>query len=365
MKVFADKWPHNDDFLRNCITFYGEHFSYVDNIAEADVVFASDRMTSNIELNTHLLGDNQVLVVLYLGANHNYLTPSYFRTELSRLRTYHDKTIIVHTNLLDDSPDKGLVCFDVMLNRQKLFCTEYTDELLKYNWLWMNGCINPDQVYKLSSIKKKYAETNKHFLVSIRIVGEIHNTNTFENSKYLISKYVTEHLNNKSYVSDPLNGVYFKPNGWGEHTIPKFGGNWFPIGDEYYSTSYVSVVPEVLNRNHTQFGPCEKAFDAFTKGNFLLPFAAPNFIDNCKTLYGFEFVDWIDYSFDNIRDYATRLSAYLDSLKKLADLHISDLHNLYVRDREILRHNRNVFYTKPYDRLLPKLEQTLETLGWL
>lgn len=370
MKVFADFWKYNDDYLKECILFYGENFDFVDNIQDADIVFSSDRLTgvndvSKGYINFNNLKDNQILVVLYLGANHNYLTPEYYRQEVERLKEQHQRTIIVHTNLLDHSPELGLICFDVMLNRQKLFCTEYHTNLENYTWLWMGGCRNPELMYKLSKINKILLKDNKHFLAPIRITGNTDFNISFEHAKYIIGNFLKTNLSSKTYISDPQNNIYFKPNGWGDQETPKNGGNWFPIGDEYYNSSYISVVPEVLNSSNTQFGPCEKSFDPLIKGNFLLPFAGPNFINYCKTVYGFEFPNWINYSYDSIQDFSQRLNKYIESIKEIAELELKELHDLYVRDYEILLHNRNIFYTRPYDRLAPKIKQSLELLGWM
>jgi hypothetical protein len=100
------------------------------------------------------------------------------------------------------------------------------------------------------------------------------------------------------------------------------------------------------------------------KGNFPLIFSGPNVISNLKKYYDFKFPDWIDYSYDSIDDLEQRFEAYLQSIKKIATIPLNELHNLYLQDKHILEHNRNVFFSKPYDSLYDKVEKSIDALGW-
>ena len=142
------------------------------------------------------------------------------------------------------------------------------------------------------------------------------------------------------------------------------GGTWWPAADIYYQTSYISVGIETIFRDSEIFYPCEKTFDPLIKGNFPLIFSAAHSIERLRHYYGFKFPDWIDYSYDRIDDTEDRFNAYLNSIKKIAETPLHEIHELYLKDKHILDHNKNVFFNKSYDFLYPKIKDSMQHLGW-
>ena len=92
----------------------------------------------------------------------------------------------------------------------------------------------------------------------------------------------------------------------------------------------------------------EKTFDALIRGNFILPFAYPGLIKDLTDVYGFQFPNWIDYSYDSIYDDEARFIAYTESFKKLDQFTAEEMYTLCVRDLHILEHNRAIFFSRPY-----------------
>ena len=73
---------------------------------------------------------------------------------------------------------------------------------------------------------------------------------------------------------------------------------------------------------------------------------------------GFKLPDWIDYSYDDYND-EKRFTQYCKSIDQLCNTDINDLIELWHRDKYILEHNRNLFYTKPRVSLVDLISQKL------
>ena len=90
-----------------------------------------------------------------------------------------------------------------------------------------------------------------------------------------------------------------------------------------------------------------------------MPFSYPGIVNDLKNMYGFKFPDWINYSYDSIEDDAERFHEFMKSFARLRFLSLTDLENLCARDIDILIHNRQVFYDRPYDSLYDSLQKIL------
>jgi len=137
---------------------------------------------------------------------------------------------------------------------------------------------------------------------------------------------------------------------------------WYPISDELYNSSCISVVCETITgvcnedkKYNTVRCVTEKTLEPLAKGNFILPFGYSGLIEDLLT-YGFKLPDWIDYSYDNLLDADERLAQFQIILNKLlGNNSISDLQRLCDRDMDILEHNKRVFYTRHYDNLYDRI----------
>jgi hypothetical protein len=138
-------------------------------------------------------------------------------------------------------------------------------------------------------------------------------------------------------------------------------GGWYPIANHYYQGTYFSMYCETITGNENLFEETikyrsitEKTWDPLIKGHFILPFGYMGLVDDIRS-YGFKLPDWIDYSYDTLPNTDERFDSYANSAKKLLDLSIDELHELYKKDRDILVHNRELFWTRPYDSLHDKV----------
>lgn len=116
----------------------------------------------------------------------------------------------------------------------------------------------------------------------------------------------------------------------------------------YYEDTFISVYAETIEYGST-FAPTEKTFDPLIKGHFILPFSNPGFINFLKTFYGFQFPEFVDYSYDAIEDDHKRFEYYIKELDRLIAL--SNWPDLWDQNQHIIQHNQQIFYTRPYHRI--------------
>jgi len=132
------------------------------------------------------------------------------------------------------------------------------------------------------------------------------------------------------------------PNGYGTM-------GYTPPHNEYYKNTFISIYGETI-----EFGPThaitEKTYDPLIKGHFILPFSAPGFLDRVR-LMGFKLPDFIDYGYDTIQDDDQRWTAYADEVRRLLSMSLDQWRQHWTDDLDLIRHNRQVFFTKDYDRV--------------
>ena len=127
---------------------------------------------------------------------------------------------------------------------------------------------------------------------------------------------------------------------------------WQPIANDIYNKTVASIYVESLV-GHETFVPetrsiTEKTWDPLIKGHFILPFSYPGIIQDLRTIYGVEFPPEIDYSYDEILDRELRFEQFCCELKRLRKMRWAEL---YHRHRDMLAHNRQMFWDRPYHKL--------------
>ena len=325
----------------------------VDNSEEADALAVIDDSSWPIAqiLEKHYK-PHHILLVLHLFHMAEYMDFQFYVNSKNNFKHITDKVIIIHNNrsLINNS---SLAYLDTQFNMQKLYCTEYNSKLDLNQRVWTDGC--NEEVYKLHPIEKTPL---KKFLAPMRIY---HNgpAESLENPRMTRRKQIKSLLESigSVYLSDLPNGISFLPNGYDLNmdmwVNSPYGGIWYPISHTYYNSSIVSIYGESLvqyEHEHEAMIVTEKTLDPLIRGNFILPFGMSGLI-RCITDYGFILPDWIDYSYDLITENGERFAAYMLSILKLNSYTLADLTELCNRDKHILEHNRNVFFTMPYSDL--------------
>ena len=228
----------------------------------------------------------------------------------------------------------------MMMYRHKLYYQNYVDDLSKTVWSLHS---NKD-MYQLNNIDTDMTK-NKNILFAGRIYN--HTQVGRMNYRKQLRNHLLEYNNGKGFINDCANGAYFFPNNINEAVVDYItnisGSMWYPLNDSYYKNSMVSVYVETLiNYGNISKIVTEKTFDPLIKGHFILPFGTVNFIKTCKEVYGFEFPNWIDYSYDGIEDADVRFKHYIKSVDQIINMPIETLQNYVRTNRDILYHNRNV-----------------------
>jgi len=348
-------------------TIERDKWIFTDSLKDSEVVPISLLQYTNDSNLLNSLSEDQIALIWIFETCNGGHTPDHVRGMIKNLNSFkkHKRTIIVHTNLVDNT-DPQYIPNDIMFNREKLYFVDFDDSMCLHKF-WTSGFSK--STYSLSTIDKPFRNSNKIFLAPNRVCyPQISTEWDFQGIKFQLQKFLHS-INANMHVSDPANGIVLETNDW--HTNPKIkevgwegGGLFSPLSDFYYQTSYVTVCVETIYGSNRVFYPTEKYFDHLIKGNFPLIFSSCGTIDFLKKHYGFKFPDWIDYSYDTIEREEDRFVAYLESIKKLSQLPLIKLHKLYIRDRHILEHNRNIFFTRPYDSLYDKVKDSIKTLGW-
>jgi len=265
-----------------------------------------------------------------------------------------NKILFVHTNKNYHKE----IYYDSLYNRQKAFFIDYEN-------IGKGGRVNTYNVtkecYMLDDIK--HTSIDKVFLCPNRLYN-------WDHYRFKYRKMLRDHILSlqkmKGYISDPPQNILepqqtnllhkMKTSDYGG------GGTWYPIHNKYYQETYISIYIEtiVVNNDDVSFklydyrGVTEKTFDPLIKGHFILPFGYSGLIQDIKD-YGFELPDFIDYSYDTIKNNDDRFLSFLESINKLENITLEQWQTLYVQNYNMLINNRQLFYTKPYDSLYHKV----------
>jgi hypothetical protein len=350
-----------------------EKWEFVYEIDKADVIpCAADCILGIhneefIYLVNNTVREDQILIVLNLFHNDNFMTDEWFRSsvwdDIGKLKC---KTLIIHNNNYDVS-DPKYIFYDIMLNRQKYYMFDMEEDFYPSTKRWTHN--SKREYYTIGPIDKRLTKDSKKILCLNRLswpkkwrIGERITARTH------LSKLLADEQD--IYLSDPNINNFLYPNQYEEGTIDILhsGGTWYPAADFYYNSSYVSAYIESITSNAgsgNTFCASEKTYDPLVKGNFILPFSVPNFIKGLKNWYGFKFPEWIDYSYDEVANFNKRLLLYSESVKKVCKLDLSTLHQHYLNDRNILEHNRNRIKEIPYSSMHDKVVESARHFGWL
>jgi len=296
----------------------------------------------------------------------------YFNDMYDSIKHLTNKFFVVHTNTA--YTDSKHIYFDHIFNRQKLYFTEYKNEYFLHNRVYTYDCYK--EIYNIPEIIK--LDNCKKFLSPMRTYDYKNNPAPPDRMvrrlelRKLLNNYETD-----GFISDPALGKILFPNSKSsiiENELPdisshllKNGGTWYPVGDEYYQRSFISIFVETITLS-TKFGTCkiisEKTFDPLIKGHFILPFGYRGLIEDITGFYKFKLPDWIDYRYDSIENENDRFKAYLKSVKKVLEYSVDELMNFYDRDINILIYNQQVFFNRPYDKLYPKVVKFIKDRNW-
>ncbi len=336
--------------------FDNKKWTIVDKISESDVVpvlFTYENSITEVVEELKALGHTtQPVLILNLfhlmdNENNKVVNERYLKIWKRYLNCI---ILMIHSDLNEDSPD--CIFNDVLWNRQKAYCTEY-DFFDLSNRAW--SLYATKKMYSIPTFEKN--ADCKLFLSPIRI---------YNNSDHIRMNYRSKLLNlirnNNGYYSDNLNNTVLESEEGIEfnHRLLDGGGTWWPVANKFYQSSYISVYVETILERDKLRSITEKTWDPLIKGHFILPFGYRGLIKDIES-YGFKLPGWIDYSYDNIDNLEQRWTKYSKEVERILLLDLKKIHALWLKDLDILKYNREIFFKRKYDSLYDKILLKLES----
>lgn len=133
---------------------------------------------------------------------------------------------------------------------------------------------------------------------------------------------------------------------------------WMPMHNSYYDNSAISIYVETITLTGSPAMPgsechgvrsvTEKTWEPLIKGHLILPFAYSGFINDLRVLYGVQFPDEIDYSYDNLSNDLDRWAAYILTVRELLNRGPEYLFNIKRNNLDKIIHNRELFFNTGY-----------------
>ena len=328
-------------------------WTFTDSMRDADVIAVITKYgTSEIQKQIDCIRPyytNQTIVIISLfhidtatdiKQSHDY------QIELWKQLT--DNVVIIHSN----RENNNQIFYDILWNRSKCYFTDYTNyNLNERTWTWGTT----SNMYTLTAIEKK--GELKQFVSPNRIYYD--DEKTINHPRILARLQLKKLLDSRNgFISDPQKGLALEPEeaAMVSNILGGQGGTWLPVANRYYNASYVSIYIETITTGTTTKTITEKTWDPLIKGHFILPYGYSGLISDIRE-YGFILPDWIDYTYDQVDDDTARWEMYTQSVEKVLSKSIPELQQLFDEYKTILEHNRNLFFTRPYDTLHDKIKQ--------
>lgn len=330
-----------------------KYFVPTSNFEEAHIVATTEPNTFNVLKYLNFPIDKKLLVVI----RHTHISEDECQNYNNYIDFYKKSNAsirFVSTALPTEYYEESVIFYDFLFNRQKCYYVDY-DKFDLNNRLWTFG--STKKMYQLAEILHKQTDTTnfKKFLSPNKFLPE-RSVNSRERNYY--RKLLSDHLSSQdtffsNFSENPP--IFLKSQ---EH-ISGETYSWSPVHNDYYMNSFVSVFVETLTWGNEVRAITEKTFDPLIKGHFILPFGYCGMIFDLRTKYGIKFPDWIDYSYDRISDTELRFNKFIESFDKLKKMNFDTLIQNFNADIDILKHNRQIFFDRPYDSLYEKLKPYL------
>jgi len=355
-------------FNKHIWPFYVEDgWEFVDDINNAEVVTSLFNFNPiNIDMLKRLKPRQILLILSIFHIDETYEKEFYLKV-LEEYRKVFPNCFIVHKNRAIQDVE-GLIYYDCMFNRHKLYYHDYHKIESLVNSFPVG---NKDIIWTAGATKEMFnipqGKANPQNCRVFLSPGLLYQGMFLPRMRYRagLKDFLRLHYDNKGYINSAGNN--FLPNNASEgieKNIQKpdgAGGYWYPIGDRYYKETYISIYVETLTvSDFNTRCVTEKTFDPLIKGNFILPFAYSGFIKDVKS-YGFRFPDFIDYSYDDIKDNDKRFFDYMRSIDMMFRIN-HNFRQTYEDNLHIIKHNRKVFIDRPYDNLYNKVKEQLSKI---
>lgn len=352
-----------------------DRWELVDNIAEADVVpvgclYTKDQWDQQVKILHELGCTNRHLILImnifddcdtYDWEDWHNRFNNFIHIQRSFRSVYvtNSKIPFMHT-------DRFVIHYDLMFNRQKAYMTEI-EKFDTTNKVYFHFQCNNN--FRLNPIQKIGKLSDRKIALCPNRIMEL-------NARSGLRRILKLFMQNKSVIlGDPTNGKILEPEDENmlqlmQQTKNGGSGLWMPIANKYYEQTYISMYIETCTVSQPRYclvktphqSITEKTFDPLIKGHFILPFGYAGIVKDIRD-YGFKLPSWINYSYDDIKDCDRhRFAAYLEEADRLLNMPIETIEQHYVKDFDMLIHNRQVFWSKSYVPLYPHVEEKFKTV---
>jgi len=357
MKIYRS--DENDILMNN----YHAHFlpfdlendkwQFTEKMQEADVIAiikkdGAEEIQKQIDYIRPYYNNQTIIIISLFHVDEHTDVAETHSYQIKLLQQLTQNVAIVHTN----AENKNQIFYDILWNRSKCYFTEYDKHNLNGRvWTWSAS----NEMFVLTPIEKK--NDRKLFVSPNRIYYQ---TPEFLNHPRIRArlqlKRLLEHKN--GFISDPQQGIGLEPEEISQFgsILEGRGGTWYPVANHYYNSSYISIYIETITTGVYTRTITEKTWDPLIKGHFVLPYGYSGLVKDIQS-YGFIMPKWIDYSYDQELDDRRRWEKYEQSVTLILKKSLEEIDELYQKDKTILEHNRNLFFTRPYDTLYDKIKQ--------
>jgi hypothetical protein len=257
----------------------------------------------------------------------------------------HDFTI---TNAIDlNITNDKIIYYDFLFNRTKAYYLGYPWQATDL-WYYSSKLSYQIPSHSLPELKSKlYVSPSNSHLGERKFRSKLVDVllTKYSNLGYIgdSSRGITLHCQLNCIDATSVDDLYSRASTF-------LIGGYDPPHTEYYKDTFISIYAETIEYGNS-FAPTEKTFDPLIKGHFILPFSNCGFITYIKNTYDFQFPNFIDYSYDSIADDNTRFYYYSQELERLMNLDISLWREYWINNQDIIKHNQQIFYDRPYHRI--------------
>jgi hypothetical protein len=253
----------------------------------------------------------------------------------------------------DTEQQSNIIYNNFLFNRTKAYYSQFPFKHNTQRWYYENehnfGYVIPDRITAENKNKIYIAPNKNHTGREIKFRPQI--AKLLENVYYELG-YIGNITDNPNLVLHPHSKFHIKSSiqvieNMKIH-VPGMAG-YSPPHNAYYENTFISIYAETIEWGHT-IAVTEKTYDPLIKGHFILPFSNKGFVKYLKTL-GFQFPNFIDYSYDEIVEDQLRFNCYVNEIHRLMLIDLDSWKQHWNDNVKLLRYNQLIFAQTPYDQI--------------
>jgi len=344
----------------------------VKDYKEADIIAITD--INECQLYTDAKCKIFLILDLWHGSENGCHMYKDYLIKYNKLNLDANLIILSQYQMLADQYSNTLT-YDFLFNRSKAYFSNFPIPELFHNnanvWYWSGELSyqikhwtrKPEYRTKVfCSYGRTYPNQRPHsirhelakFVQQYEEIGYVGFVNSDDNQEISLYSHKEDPLSNGSLVFD-VNNCSIIDNRKLNLDYPGDRTRGFsPPHVNYFEDSFITIYGETIEYGNTLF-ITEKTFTPLIHGHFILPFSNCGFVNLLKE-YKFKFPDFINYSYDDEKDYKKRSEMYFQECARLLKLPRAYWVEQFKKNADLRFYNRQLFWTKPYDQLIPKLQ---------